>query len=527
MNAILGKIKEVKKLKNSGKKLQHVEISLKPVCLLPKRKNVPEWLKDQTLKITREVADMREIGGEGESIVLSTNESLKYIYPLTVEPSVVYGKLPEKINLTLRWWKDDKPSEVVASANGKQKRYSFVKKGEAFSASINPKDFFDKSPTLPAELKISFDKITVGCTIFADKESGYAKIQTINGERHRLESDWYSMEVRASEYGGGISMLLEKGRQKDHFSINDNLINDFFEESGHIDMVKTGPEWVHDWNNIMVGTAMTSSAFKSEDDTFRLTLDGVVDEAKNTKTSVSYTMFDRLPMVIIQRDFFIHKQKKKDEKPDEKPSELIDKVMAAALNFRGAYAIEREADKGSRILSVDGDRFSIMRSILPNYDFKGWQLKEGWVIMQHPCRKESMMYLFDKKNAPKLFNWIGDNFITVEGVWNAAPLLPEQGIGYSIAMTAGELCGADTNGAWIATRRLTDSGIECAVIARFKDTDKDKTADITLGKEIISVPFKKITITGIGEISTAKAIFPKGKMNSLFDVVAGSIPARS
>ena len=98
MNGILGKISEVKKTKSrSGTSRLH--ISFRPVCRLPNRTKVPAWLEDQTLKVLRDVADVREAGEAGDGVVLTAKESAPWLHPLVVEPQVAYGKLPSHINL--------------------------------------------------------------------------------------------------------------------------------------------------------------------------------------------------------------------------------------------------------------------------------------------------------------------------------------------------------------------------------------------------------------------------------------------
>ena len=121
MNGILGKIVDVSQTTGNearpGEKA--LTIKFKPACLLPERSAAPEWLADQTLSVRRTVRDAREIGGIGDSIVLTAWESEPYLQPLVVEPAVCYGSLPETIHLTLRWAKDDKEPEyeVLAGAS--------------------------------------------------------------------------------------------------------------------------------------------------------------------------------------------------------------------------------------------------------------------------------------------------------------------------------------------------------------------------------------------------------------------------
>lgn len=59
----------------SGVSRYTAEIKFTPKCVLPERTQVSEWLKDQTLSLTRTALDPREVGGPGDSIVLTPAES--------------------------------------------------------------------------------------------------------------------------------------------------------------------------------------------------------------------------------------------------------------------------------------------------------------------------------------------------------------------------------------------------------------------------------------------------------------------
>ena len=120
---------------------------------MPRRTKVPEWLKDQTLTLRREVRDLREAGGPGDSLVLTPVESEQWLYPLTVTPDVAYGKLPGTLQLRLRWWKDEKLPEWTVKANGRSLSGQFTKEGEAGVATVETKTFFDFDPVCPSPSK--------------------------------------------------------------------------------------------------------------------------------------------------------------------------------------------------------------------------------------------------------------------------------------------------------------------------------------------------------------------------------------
>ncbi|MGD2175001.1 MAG: hypothetical protein PVJ27_06325, partial [Candidatus Brocadiaceae bacterium] len=130
MRSLLGKITDLKKRGKRGSgsgTLRRLEVSFKAACVMPGRTKPPEWLKDQKLKVTREVADLREVGGVGDSIVLTPSESARWLYPLSAEPDTSYGEAPAKLELSLRWWKDKKPGEFTVFANGRRVSGKFAK----------------------------------------------------------------------------------------------------------------------------------------------------------------------------------------------------------------------------------------------------------------------------------------------------------------------------------------------------------------------------------------------------------------
>ena len=145
------------------------------------------------------------MGGVGDSIVLTPRESAKWLFPLAVQPDVAYGRLPTSLKLTLRWWKNKKPGEFTVCANGRRKTGKLVKRDKVFSASVPTRDFFDRDPSLPAEFTVTFDKLTVGCTVLPAETACHCKLRTVYGDRHRIENTWYAIDVCAGEAGGGIS----------------------------------------------------------------------------------------------------------------------------------------------------------------------------------------------------------------------------------------------------------------------------------------------------------------------------------
>ena len=82
MYSLLGKIVDIT-AKNESKP-GHLEIKFKPACIMPRRTEVPEWLKDQVLTIERTVDDPREVGYPGDSIILTPDVSKKEKKKMTI-----------------------------------------------------------------------------------------------------------------------------------------------------------------------------------------------------------------------------------------------------------------------------------------------------------------------------------------------------------------------------------------------------------------------------------------------------------
>jgi hypothetical protein len=227
-----------------------------------------------------------------------------------------------------------------------------------------------------------------------------------------------------------------------------------------------------------------------------------------------------------------HKQDKTSDSKNgtsdaEKPDEPIDKMTPVSLGFRAAYLVETNARSGSRILSVDGDRFAVLRyTQMPEIRSSGWPLADGWVIMEHPVRRECMMYMFDRQNPPLLKASLVSGMMAMQPIWLSLPVKPESGRGLALAICAGELCGADVAGAWTACRKPSiDGGVECGVVGRFRAAE-DISAHVKVGSHRLSVPMERQFVPGVGDIHTVAVTIPAGNMKSRFDITAGNIPAR-
>jgi hypothetical protein len=372
---------------------------------------------------------------------------------------------------------------------------------------------------LPFSFEISFDKLKTGSAVLPAEGCFHHRMRTLQGERHRVESPWYAIDF-VPERGGGILSLVEKGRGVDHFRTDSQLVSDPLDHGGHRDRVHFG------WQDRLGGVTMTSATARDEDHAVKLSLEGVLDEGKSARTGVTYSVMAGLPLLLIEREVLFGPTKEKDDKKkDEKPKEPIDQMTPVSLGFRSASALDREACTGSRIVSVEKDRLAVIRRTQMHEGlWNGWRLAKGWALVEHPGREQCLLYLFNTSNAPALGMWVGQRVVTLEPSWLSLPLRPGDGTGFSAALAAGEVWGAEVQGAWVACRRPVRGGIECALIGRM---DKPKGgATFHVGRRSMEVPLEETLLPGVGNAFVASTIFPRARMNYRFDASAGGIPAR-
>ena len=526
MYSLLGKIVDI--TAKSESEPGHLEIKFKPACIMPRRTEVPEWLKDQTLLIERTVGDPREVGYPGDSIILTPLESKKWLYPLTVSPDVAYGELPKSIHIELKWWKDEKAPDYTVRANGRQLTGKLEKKGDSFYAEVETGRFYDNEPKLPVEFEVTCDKMKVCSSALPLGEPFCKRILPAGGELYRIKNDWYSINITAAVRAGALISLTENGRGCDHFRVPDNLIQDYLLHGGHCDCLQEG------WHSRSHGfwpqpnnAGLSCAGTIREDHSTKLVLDGFIDEGIGLRTTVTYALRDDFPLISWQRSYHLH-PKKPDEKKDKNApiKEPIDDAMVLGCGFRGVWMLDKNSNGGSRVICCDGDACKTFRCGMNSDTIHGrnWSIHGGWVIMEHPCRKEYSMYLFDPDSKPRLKTWFGPISLTLEPWWSVSMVRPGEGIGHTLGLTAGEICGADISGAWVACMTKTEGGLRCGVIAR--TTDAQPTALFMLGGRKQEIGLDKVLISGLGQLAYGVVDFESGDMDDEFDVCAAGIESR-
>lgn len=524
MQSLLGKIAKITTLEPdpSAPALTRLEVGFKPACTLPLRAAVPEWLADQTLTIERAVADVREVGRPGDSLALTAQEAAKWLTPLSVTPAIAYGALPATLELRLRWWKDDKAPDYQVRANGRQVNGTFAKDGDGpeWVGSVETAALFDTPPSLPVGLEITCDKLTASVAVVPEGQACYYKTTDQAGPVHHLENGWYQMEIVGAQ-GGAISAIRERTRGADHFRRPPDLIQDPLFFSGHSDRLHRG-------RNIesMAEVNAASAGARRESGTTRLTMEAAVDEGQNLRTTVAYSLYDDLPLLLIQRDFSVGKGKEDDSK-NKKPKEPIEDVQSLGMSFRAAFLTERGDASGSRLLCADGDHLVTMRAVQVEvfHRYAHWRMIGGWGLVEHPARREYALYLFDTHKPPHLATWSGLHTLTLEPYWENVPVRPNESLGYVLSLTVGELAGAGPEGVWVACRAARpQGGVRCALVGRLREDTRSAT--LTLGTVAQDAPVQRVLLPGVGAVASAVADFPNGAMDDPFDAAVAGLAAR-
>lgn len=542
MNSLLGVIREITTNETQPTSMQSdglraVTVKLKPRCVLPKRDAVPEWLKEATVTIQRDVADMREIGVPGDSIVLTVAESQKYLRPLIAEPMLTQtGDLPEAVTLTLRWWKEAKAPDITVTANGRTETLKFPKpegaaennkksdvqedadkkdeEGKPFvpkSVTFSPRGLFLVAPTLPVTFAIECDKMKAKVVALPQRVDGFHAIpHATHGETWQARNPFLKADILASAGAGGVIALTEIERGYDHFAQPDDIPRNPFQSAGHLDTLNVG------WNQIddkITPTAMTCSGTRLNGDGAALSLSGSIED--DLRTNVVVMLDNSLPLLTIRREYQFTKAEEKDKKDNVKPKEPSDDLKFATRRFRAAFRIETDdAAHGTRLLCGDGQRLYTFRGAQPfeSVVSSTWRLRDGWAMVEQPITGGRLLYLFDGANNPPYFGtWRDTNSIALEPVWNSRAFSANTTIGYDLAMAAGEAAGANDNGAWVACRASDgNEGVIVGVIARLRDVPEKPVAEITVGGATRTVPLEKLRLAGIGSVWTATTIFGAG-----------------
>lgn len=471
----------------------------------------------------REVADPREVGSPGDSVLLTPDESAPLLCPLQVTPALVRGALPETLTLALHWWKDEHPPPVTLSAGGRRVTETWQCGDEGYCLELSTAAFQFLSPAVPMVIEIRCGPLQVECPIVPAGVPAAVKINLPSRTRYRMENDWYALEVSVSPGIGALASLEEQARAVEHFPLPANRIDWSFENAGQLDRYATG------WKSSkrMREAVADVAGVQQESAGARLFIEGTVDEERRLRAALTCLLYDHLPLLSWQRTFR-RQPGKASEKHDTRSAVTvpIDDLQAFAPGIRTAWM----ADAGSRILCACDDHLVIYRPTQVNDSLhaQGWWVADGWVLIEHPARQQCTLYLFDPVNPPLLASRRQAGAITFEPWWPMAPMHAGDVAAFSLALSAGECCGADSlRGAWLACRKVDDVfGVTCAVVARLRGLSPEETARLTLGNTVREVPLHECALPGIGQLHFAVVEFPNGRVDDPLHVEVAGIPSR-
>jgi hypothetical protein len=395
----------------------------------------------------------------------------------------------------------------------------WTRRGKAFSASVPTGGFFDARPEPPVRFDVRFEGIRRSTVVLPSGRPTCERVCRCGWEVLRLDGEWLSLEA-VEDWGGAIIGLTEKGRGRDHFSRGPDLIQDVVEAAGHTDRVNVG------WDDKSRGGKAGFAGWHRRPDAVALSLEGPLDEGLGLRTRVTYQLMDDFPLVLLDRSYVLRKPEKKDKDEGEEkpPATAIDDVNAVQVWFRAAWRPDDAPPEGSRIVWRAADRLETVRAVQALEHFRDWTrtIADGWVVVEHPVRGECLMYLFPVRPAPHLASCRGPGVGTLAPGWAGGPIGARGGTGYTLALCPGEIYGAGAGGAWVASRRPTARGVECACIARVRPGARGGVT-FELGRAKREVAPRLLTVPGLGEVLTARAEFRRSSMDRPFTARLGRI----
>lgn len=348
MDALLGKITEITQVREAGPRgLARFSVRFRPVCLIPTRAPVPEHLRHVELSAVREVADLREIGRQGDSFVTTPAEAAPWLYPLTAEPAVTHGQFPKALTVSLRRWPTE-PGELVCRADGRETRHSFERVGEGFETKVEPAALYGAAPGLPCSIEFVHQNLRASAVCLAQTQPCYAKRTTPTGVRHRLEAAWYAMEVIGETHGGWVCWLAERGRGLDVWGEEHRTSTEALKDGGYRDHLKVAG---HD---VLARASMRVSSFQQDADRVVLSMAGSVEGGKVTQTAVEYALREDLPLVAIRRS--VPAVEDEPHRDEPVPGERVKSILPVESGFQVALPVRGRPVDAGRFLSLDNDR---------------------------------------------------------------------------------------------------------------------------------------------------------------------------
>ena len=491
MQSLLGRIVEI-----CSDQTRH-KITIEPLCTLPDRKAPPDHLKGQKLTFEREVFDIREIGELGDSIVLKYGEAFRFLHPLLFHWNNLWrlNALPNHLSVALIWWKDEAPPRWTARSGSKTISGAWQKEKWGWECSVPLGELIAHGLAKPFEIQFTCGELQRKCTVAPNETSFITQNHEADATFYHLENLWFQTDI-SPHRAGSIKHLNHsyEGVHSVHFS-DSQLIQDPLNNFGHTDRFRSGwGEW-----NAMREVTLDACGTSREANSSRVTMEGEIEDG--LRTQFSATLLDDWPLLLMRRDFSLHA--KKEEKKDEL-KQPIDEMRLFQYGFRCAVKPDQ---KSSRVwCRADGETmtFSLAHEN-ENQAFWHWKIENGWALFEQAARREFLLYFFDAENAPHLGLARGAHFAALEPFWAGVPLKAGDSVGFSLALAAGEIGGANECGAWVVCRTTRNNEWHFALMARLENSDCD--AVFRVGTETKRVPLTALYLPSIGTVHGAKTTF--------------------
>lgn len=503
--ALLGRIVGIAPVEGADDRWQ---VTCIPLCVLPHQTAPPDWLKDQKLTIERVAADPRALGVPGDSLVLDTHESARWLNPLRLSVPSLVDAFPQTLGIELSWWKDDKAPDYVVRCLGREWRGSLEKGDDKMSACVDLSDLAALVDVPPAEIVITVESLTARVVLTPAAPTWWERRSTPDDELLRLQGDWYTVDLHPAAFAGGITQVTERARGRDLF-VRPEQIQGVYDYGGIHHGLRHGWNWLQS----MFDRPMESVHGAADGDGLRLTLEGLIDEGMGLRSTLEVRLLRDAPLVLMNRQYHCQPAAPASDKPG-KPAPVkmpIDDLKAFQPILEACWQSDQSGSTGSRLHTVENGRYVTLRPS-PDDEHGQWarerRMSDGWALVEHPLRAECAMLLFDPCALPT--RWVGMHHdrLTVQCNWSAQLVERGRGIAHSAAWCFGEWCGASEQGVWVACRCPESAGQQqVAIVARWRKDVPD--ASVWIGEEPVTAAWRVLTLPGVGEVRVVRIDAPK------------------
>ncbi len=514
MKALLGRLVSVDPIEGQT---DQYSIAFKPICVLPNRSAPPEWIKDQTLKVERQVHDLREIGHPGDSLVLSIEESRPWLTPLEVTPCGVVHDIPEKLSLSLHWWKEGDPPTYTVKVNGWEMTGKFEKNDEKITAKVDISQAVTQLRA-PVVIDVEVDKLHEQCVVLPAQGPVWQHVKQPQGDYVRLRGRWLQADINPNCYAGGLCGVKELLRGQEHLTKPEHTVLGELKFGGYFDGISQG------WGPL--GGLETIQAKSISGDTGsegpQVRLEGMLNEGLRLRSLVNCQLPDWAPLLIWRREY----ARQPLDKSAEGVQVPINSVESLKLYGHLSSVTDGSGLLQSRLSAIEDGRFVSLRLAkeYENSHGNGKKLDAGWLVVEHPVRQQMTLVLINPDHCQCQHHNTYAGCFNVE--WHMSDQLvgPIGGLGQTVALAFGEQCGAGDAGAWVACRGVSDDGqLMVGIVARLK-SHEGATAVVSCAGQQQELLLRSVPIPGVGEVQIASAQFAAA-LDSTIQVEVDDIPA--